>query len=313
MPRIELLDRIREVPYRWGRQNAVTGLGKRLVPDELSRVRVEWPERLEWNRGNGMLETLRKSLSGFGILSLADIPQERELVVMGRASLGVRSLRFAIDYSDYQDRINSDAVAESEVYFKWQYRKSGYGDSRILPGGYVATDSDFYKYCDPFRERFGSTRPIDVLARFGYAFQAEYRMGAVNALSLAFGSNFVGAGPKVRYSRFIREAASAKLSLHLPGNGPFTYRVIEFLGVETCMVSPPFETRLHVPIVPGVHFVEVAPDLSTLVDACRYYLANPDERRTISVAGRQLFEKHLHADHLAEYMLTEIFARLREK
>ena len=121
---------------------------------------------------------------------------------------------------------------------------------------------------------------------------------------------FLGAKGKVRYSRFLREAASARLCLHLPGNGPFTHRVAEFLGVGACMISPRFTTQLHVPLEPGVHYIAVADDLSDLIDKCRYYLAREEERERIASAGREFFDRYLQCDQLAGYHVRCILDRL---
>jgi spore maturation protein CgeB len=114
----------------------------------------------------------------------------------------------------------------------------------------------------------------------------------------------------VRYSRFLEEVASARLCLHLPGNGPFTHRIGEFLGLGRCMVSLRFTTALHVPLEAGVHYVAIADDLSDLVDKCRYYLRHDDEREQIARRGQDFFDRYLHSDQLASYYVRSILDRL---
>jgi spore maturation protein CgeB len=125
--------------------------------------------------------------------------------------------------------------------------------------------------------------------------------------------DFVGAGGKVRYSRFLREIAGARLSLHVAGNGPFTHRITEFLGLGSCMISVRFPLALHVPLVPGVHYVTCADDLSDLVEVCRYYIRLDDDRERIAAAGCEYFDRYLHCDQLAGYYVTTILNRLGKR
>jgi hypothetical protein len=215
----------------------------------------------------------------------------------------------ALDYSDYQE-INAAALADSALYIKLQHRRAGYDDKRIIPGGYTVTVRDYYQCYRQYRAKYECDRRIDVLGRFGYRFQGDLRRKAVTLLSASEGIRFVGGAGKVGYSRFLREAASARLCLDLPGNGSFTHRVAEFLGIGSCMVSLRRETILHVPLEAGIHYVEIADDLSDLVEKCRYYIHRDEEREAIARTGRDYFERFLHCDQLASYYVRNILQRL---
>ena len=215
----------------------------------------------------------------------------------------------ALDYSDYQE-INTEALAASALYIKLQHSRAGYDDERIIPGGYTVTIRDYYQCYRQYRAKYECDRRIDVLGRFGYRFQGELRRKAVTLLSASEGIDFVGGAGKVGYSRFLREAASARLCLDLPGNGSFTHRVAEFLGIGSCMVSLRRSTILHVPLEAGIHYVEIADDLSDLVEKCRYYIHRDVERETIARAGSDYFERFLHCDQLAAYYVRNILQRL---
>lgn len=149
-----------------------------------------------------------------------------------------------------------------------------------------------------------------MVGRFGFAFQGELRRKAVALLEAAPDLAFVAAGGEVRYSRFLRESALSRLCLQLPGNGSFTHRVIEFLGLGSYMLSVRFETRLHVPLEPGVHYVEIAEDLSDLVEKARYYARHDAEREAIAAARADASDRYLHAEQLARYYATTMLERL---
>ena len=149
-----------------------------------------------------------------------------------------RSHAVAFDYSDYHNFINQEALARCEFYIKCRHRSTGYGDPRIVRGGYTVTYPRYYLYYLPFRQR-GNPRPtLDVLGRFGYTFQGEIRL------------------------------------------------------------------------VPGEHYVEIAEDLSDLREKIRHYFAHEDERARIAAAGRDYFDKYLHAEQLVAYYLRTIIDRL---
>ena len=301
--KLQIADRLAELPFRFRPLERMRSPTWPLSAADLSRISIAWPTELQWPPAEQIVQTLKDGFVSLGILGHVHTPQPYEGVILLHCVIDDTEHKVALDYSDYHDFINVDALALSSLYVKCQFRLRGYDNERIVPGGYIATGPDYYRYRQPFVTRH-STRPsIDVLGRFGYAFQADLRRRAVDLLGNARDLHFVGAGPKVRYSRFIKEAASARLCLHLPGNGPFTHRVVEFLGLGSCMISPRFATRLHRPLVPGVHYVAVADDLTDLVDVCRYYLAHDAEREAIAAAGKEFFDKNLHFEQLASYLV----------
>jgi hypothetical protein len=308
--KLQLADRLAELPYRI-RPLARAGIRTwPLTAEELGRISLVWPERYQWPTGGRILETLRDGLVLLRITEVRRTPQVHEGVHTLGCIVDGREYTLVLDYSDNHHFINDAALADADLYIKLQYRRTGYSDPRIIPGGYVTTGRDFYSYYIPFRDRYAHDRRIDVAGRFGYTFQEEVRRKAVRLLSDAKDIRFVGSTGKVRYSRFLREAAAARLSLHMPGNGPFTHRVAEFLGIGTCMLSVRFATELHVPLEPGVHYVEIAADLGDLVEKCRYYLHHADERERIARAGREYFDRFLHFDQLASYYVRTILDHL---
>jgi hypothetical protein len=310
MFRLQLADRLAELPYRVRPRPHTRALTWPLTENDRSRVAIAWPSRYQWVGAAHIVETLKDGLARLGVLRVRATSQTHEGGVMLTCTVDGRPHAVFLDYRDYPVFINNAALAESDLYLKCQFQSEGYDDHRIIPGGYPTTHGEYYKYYLPFRSKYAIDRRIGVLGRFGYDFQAETRRKAVEILAATPGIDFVGSGGKVRYSRFLREAASARLCLHLPGNGPFTHRVAEFLGLGSCMISVRFATALHVPLEPGVHYVEIADDLSDLVDKCRHYLANDEERERIAKSGQNYFDRNLHCDQLASYYVRNILDRL---
>jgi hypothetical protein len=308
-----LLERVGEIPYRVLPPRHPRSPTWSLSREELSTISVVWPRSYEWNGVAVIVETIKDALQRAGVLREENTPQIHRGVVMLGCTIAGSWHNVVLDYHDYHNDINQHALERCSLYIKAQYRSGGYGDARIVPGGYTVMSRRYYRYYLPFRHYGNRRRDFNIVGRFGYAFQETIRRRAVEILSADPSLGFVGGGAKVRYCRFMRECANAKLSLHMPGNGPFTYRVVEFLGLGSCMVSLRFATELHVPLLPGVHYVEVADDLSDLADKVRFYLRHDKERTRIASAGREYFDRYLHADHVAAYYLHTMLARLTDR
>jgi hypothetical protein len=307
---LQLADWLAELPYRVRSSPGANISTWTVTASERARLQVVWPRSYQWVHAAGFTMSVRRSFERLGVLRSGSIPQHHRGVVSILCMVNGRAHMLAIDYSDHPDRINYHALEECSLYVKFQYCERGYHDSRIIAGGYPVAQLGYYRYYRAFRDRHAHRPSIDVLGRFGFEFQRELRVKAVEVLSSARDIRYVGAGPRVRYSRFLREAASARIGLDLPGNGPFTYRIAEFLGLGTCLVAPRYSTALHASLEPGVHYVQIADDLSDLLSVCRYYLAHEKERATIAKAGRDFFDRYLHSDHLAAYYLRALLDRV---
>lgn len=308
MEQLDLIERLRELPYRIRPVAHASGGRWPLSMEEVSRVRIHWPSSYQWPGTGYILESLKDAFEYLGVLKVENLEQKFEHVVYLICTVRGEHLRVTLDYCDYQDFINQEALAISDIYFKMMFRSKGYEDNRIIRGGYTVTRNHYYKYYKVFRES-GNKRPqIDIMARFGFRFQAEYRQRAIDLLTSMKDVSVAGKAGKVRYSTFLREISQSKLALHMPGNGPFTHRVVEYIGLGACMISIPFETEIHVPLLQGVHYISIEPDLSDLREKVRYYLSNHEERRKIADAGAQLFDECCHCEHLARYYVSQLLA-----
>jgi hypothetical protein len=39
------------------------------------------------------------------------------------------------------------------------------------------------------------------------------------------------------YTQYLREIADSRVCIDLPGEGPFTYRLVEYLAIGSCIIA----------------------------------------------------------------------------
>jgi len=152
---------------------------------------------------------------------------------------------------------------------------------------------------------------LDVYGRFRLDYATQLRRDAIRHLTDSADLRYVGGGGVVRYSRFLREVADAKICINLPGNGDLCFRLIDYLAVGACVIGPRLRTQLHVPLVDREHIVYTADDLSDLVPLCRRYLQDDAERERMRLATQALFDQFLCRHQLAAYYLYQCQGRLQ--
>ena len=282
-----------------------------VAPELLERLRIQWPTRYQWPQASIWVVNLLAGLRKHVRVEPAEIPQPYERIVLVQFLSDGRTHDVVIDYSDYMDEINEEGARRALVYFKMHFRKGGYGNDRIVPGGYFNYSPDAYKYIRRLRSLHERAAPKhDVYGRFGLDFARETRIKAVHMLTAQTQFRYQGGAKTVRYGQSLRETARSKIAIDLPGNGDFTFRLIDYLSVGICIVGPPHRTELPVPLVDRRHIILCAPDLSDLVSLCQQYLEDDTARRQVARNVREYFDRYLHRDQLSSFYLLQFFQKL---
>jgi len=269
---------------------------------------IRWPDKLQWAQGETFVQHLRVGLEQFVKVETAPIPQPYEGIMVFHFVRDGAEFPVVIDYSDYMDRIDETARRSAAVYLKMQYQIGGYdrleGAADILPGGYTVPSKHSYCYLPPARRRSAALSLHDVYGRYSLQFATGIRKQAITLLSEQTEFDYYGGAGLVRYSQHLMDIATSKVCVDLPGNGPFCFRLLDYLAVGACIVAVRHTAQFPVPLEPGVHIAYVKDDLSDLLDVCRYYVENDDARKTMQRNTREYFDRYLHRRQLAAYYLN---------
>ncbi len=282
---------------------------------ELRGVTIRWPAVLEWPLAQTGIEPLFYGLRARVPLTVENIPQTLRGTVVIHFCRGARTYPVALNCSDYPDLINlggSDTRAHPlALEFKMQYRNGGYGVDNIVPGGFVS-DSVLVDWfaSGPRRARRRRRFAYDVYGRFGLGFATEIRSRAIETLRSQSRVQFYGGGAKVSYREFLKEIARARVCIDLPGNGPFCFRLVNYLAVGACVISPPHAVTMPVSLIDRTHIVYTRPDMSDLIDLCEYYVKDDIAREAIVTASRDYYRRHLYWRSLSDYYLRTMRDRL---
>jgi hypothetical protein len=101
--------------------------------------------------------------------------------------------------------------------------------------------------------------------------------------------------PRMKESEHTRLLADSKVCVAPWGNHPLSYRFFEGMALRCLVVAQSLRTErfLDGGLVAGRHYVEVAPDLSNLIEVVRYYLTHLAEAQQIADAGHAHFRQYL--------------------
>jgi hypothetical protein len=287
----------------------------RVGAQSLPGLEIRWPTRLGWAQTWTWIEPLYYGFKSRTTVVHRDIPQHLKGAAVIEVCRSGRTYRVALNCSDYPQLIHlGQATGANEglaLEFKMQYLKGGYGIANIVPGGYVADSMlvDWHAR-GPRRERDRQRFLFDVYGRFGLQFATEVRAAVISALSSQSRCRFFGGGNKVGYREFLHEVARSRVCLDLPGNGPFCFRLVNYLAVGACVVSPPHPTEMPEPLIDRKHIVYTKPDMSDLVELCNHYSREADAREAVMRAGREYYRRHLYWRSLSDYYLSTMLNRL---
>ena len=278
------------------------------VPGDLPEV--YWPTQYEWPLAEGWVRPLREGLDAFTTVQPRAIEQPYMGIVLFEVCFpGQAPQSIAVDYYDYTF-VNQECLEQVALYFKMQHLRPGYGEHKVVPGGYVGSSPSLYEhYCRLRSLRRGGGK-VDVYGRFGTKFAAEKRREAVELLRGQSRFRFTGGTSLVLFSQSLREAAQARVCVDLPGNGPFCHRLVDYLAIGACVVGPRQAASLHTELVDRKHIVYCRDDLADLVELCAHYVENDREREEIGANAARFFDEHLHPRQLAGHYLRTIDSRL---
>lgn len=288
--------------------------------ESLRGIRVQWPIRYSYTEAGKWVDHVRVGLGCFLPVEFVDVDvqntgEESVPITFWLVANGTRC-PVVLDYCDYMDRIDLGMAESSLIYFKMQYRRSGYQEcgrlsGKIVPGGYVCGSPRLYKYLQAVREKADiKAYTTDVYGRFGLRFAVEARKKAYDLLSNQAYFRYRGGFVLKRYVRFLMECAEAKICIDLPSNSDFCFRLIEYMAVGCCIIAPRYRTRFPVDLEDRKHIVYSDRDVGDLVDLCRYYLGHDSEREAIRENARHYFDSCLHRQQLGAYYLHECLSRM---
>jgi Glycosyl transferases group 1 len=282
-----------------------------LNPAKLARTEIRWPTAYEDAPHARWEPILRDNLARSVSVVLADLAQPYQGVIMFQLVYDGDVHDIALDLWSGDLGVNAEAERRCSVYFKLQHLAGGYGSDKVVPGGFIQHRDALNRFLPRLRRlRDQCDFRYEVYGRFSLMFATDVRAEAVRRLSDQRRFEYEGGTRKVRFGEALREVARSKVCIDLPGNGPFCYRLIDYLAIGSCVVARRHETVLHVPLVDRRDIVFAEPDMSDLVDLCTYYVTHDDEREAIARNARDFYDRYLSWRQLAAYYLHTCLDRV---
>jgi hypothetical protein len=271
---------------------------------------IHWPIEYQHPNATAFVRPLRQGFDRLTSVESSDIAQPYEgIVVIEVVHMG-KTYRVAVDYYDYTT-VNTACLDTVALYFKMQHLRQGYDDPRVVPGGYIAAKQSLYdNYCRLRRLRSKHIH-TDVYGRFGLRFAPEIRGRAIEILRAQNGFAFSGGTSLAPYMQSLRDAARSRICIDMPGNGPFCYRLVEYLALGCCVIGPRHATNLHAQLIDGKHIVYCRDDLADLDSLCQHYTTDIAACEQIAATAARYFDDHLHPYQLAQYYLETSAQRLQ--
>jgi hypothetical protein len=214
----------------------------------------------------------------------------------------------SFNFSDYPDFLEPASVAAALVTFKAQFDERGYGDDRIVPGGYVPGSTLIYSFLGHLRQLRARKPFYEVYGRFGQDATIGIRGEALAELRRQTRFRYFGGDTLVRYSRYLRQAARSQVCLDLPGKGPLCFRFVEYLAMGASVVG--WRHGITLPGPPGeeVPYIPVD-DTRAMIEQCAALLSDVERRRSLANGAERYFDQYLHRDQLGAYYIHVVLAR----
>lgn len=273
----------------------------------MSGTRIRWPSEYRWPLQRLWLEPLRQALAEFLPVDRLPFKQPSTPVVVFHVVSGSQSYEIGVDYSDYVE-IDESLARSVPVYLKMQYLSQGYGIPSVIPAGYPSNKG--------LSSLLGGARRLAALPSRQVVYgrlspNNTLRRRAIDLLQAQDRFAFDGGFMLRRYGRHLADAATAAVCIDMPGNGPLCFRLIDYLGVGCCVVTPRQEVSLHVALQDGIHVSFVQSDLSDLVDVCDALLSDAAHRKQQRAGAADFYDRYLESRQLAAYHLHAILSRIK--
>jgi glycosyl transferase family 1 len=289
---------------RWRRQGSCPA--PEPAPEHAGAV-VRWPVRYEHPIAPLFVSPLLAGFEAIASVVAAEIPQRHKGIVMIEVDHGDGPRRVALDFYDFTF-VNRECAAEVDLYFKFQYQRGGYPElENVLPGGYVTDKPFLYRHWCRLRALRSQASPrSEVFGRYMLSLSGPVRAAAIERLRADRRFDYTGGTRRTQHTRYLREMARARVSVDLPGQGPFCCRLVEGLAMGCCIVAVRHAAELPVELREGVEIVYCEEDLSDLTDLCATYVRDESRRAPIEAAAARYFDEHLHPVRMAERYLRVV-------
>ena len=113
------------------------------------------------------------------------------------------------------------------------------------------------------------------------------------------------------YAAYLKEMMSAKIALHLPGQGPVSYRLVEAMALGAVVVSTKIACAFPEELIQGVHYVACEDDGSNVVEVCRMLLRSDETRQRIAERAMIFFDRNFSTEARVRRILRAAFEQTR--
>jgi len=303
----------------------------------LGRANVAWPNQYSWPLAASRLEPIRMELSRIVPLELRDVaardlnwhgkggfpvPREKHDVIgtpfnpadpndirgeIFELHLDGRVVRCAFDYSDYP--IVSTAMLDHvDVYFKC-IAPTGPLPPKVCRIGYFARNPRLLTKARAMVLKSPPERKTGIYGRFGAQTDSQTLREAIVDRLRSSGLDFVGGFAVKVYAAYLKEMMSARIAMHLPGQGPVSYRLVEAMALGTVVVSTKIGCAFPEELIDGVHYVACQDDGSNVVEICRSLLRDDEQRQRIAAGAMLFFDRNFSTEGMVRRILRVAFAQ----